>query len=308
MTRPSYFTYKNIVALLIVLAMGCCVIWWLSGQDSSESARLPKDSSDKLQVVVSSYVPYTLAQSIGGEQVQLSMLVPPGAEPHHFEPTPGSIISVEQADVFLYTSLQAEPWVGSILSGLSDVNAVEIAAVEPTEDPHVWMTPYGALSMAQVISQALVKADPAHKSYYRKNLRQFEKQIEALHQDFASGLAHCKHKTIIHIGHLAFGPLAQTYGLELEALAGVTHQGEHSVRRLTQLVRRIRSKKAAAIFSEEMLPPDLARTVALETNVRVLPLYTVEEVGKEDFDQGVGYETYMRRNLKNLQEGLQCPA
>ena len=107
---------------------------------------------------------------------------------------------------------------------------------------------------------------------------------------------------------MAFGPLAQTYGLELEALAGVTHQGEHSVRRLTQLVRRIRSKKAAAIFSEEMLPPDLARTVALETNVRVLPLYTVEEVGKEDFDQGVGYETYMRRNLKNLQEGLQCPA
>ena len=55
-----------------------------------------------------------------------------------------------------------------------------------------------------------------------------------------------------------------------------------------------------------MLLQDLAATVARETNVRVLPLYTVEEVSKKDFDAGITYGEYMRRNLHNLREGLKC--
>ena len=76
--------------------------------------------------------------------------------------------------------------------------------------------------------------------------------------------------------------------------------------RLAELVRYIRKHGVPAVFTEEMLSQDLADTVARETNVRVLPLYTVEEVSKKDFDAGITYGEYMRRNLHNLREGLKC--
>ena len=74
------------------------------------------------------------------------------------------------------------------------------------------------------------------------------------------------------------------------------------------MVRFVRNHQLHAVFTEEMVSPELARTVAEETKVQILPLYTIEDVSKDDFAQGVTYETYMRRNLKNLQEGLQCQA
>ena len=188
------------------------------------------------------------------------------------------------------------------------MRAVETAPVEPDEDPHVWMTPYGALAMARVISQEFVAADPAHKKFYQARLKSFEQEMKRLHEDFRTGLAHCQYTDIIHIGHLAFEPLAQAYGLQLVALSGANQQTEHSVQRLAELVRQVRRKKAAAIFSEEMLPPDLARTIAHETRVHVLALYAIEDVSKQDFARAVTYGEYMRRNLANLQEGLQCQA
>jgi len=295
---------KKLATFLILLMIALGTVWYFR-----ETVSVTSNSNTlngKLRVMASDYVVYTLTKEIGAEEIELSMLVPPGTEPHHFEPTPGTIIAVNEADLFLYTSEEAEPWVKDILSGLSKVNGVSVAAVEAEEDTHVWMTPYGALSMAKEIAAALSKKDPAHKAIYRKNLKQFETQIARLHDEFDKGLSDCKYRDIVHIGHLAFKPLAHTYGLELQALSGTSKQGEHSVYKITGLVRFIRRQKLGAVFTEELVPPELARTIATETGVRVLTLYTVEEVSKADFDSGVTYIEYMHRNLHNLQEGLQC--
>lgn len=297
---------KGIVAALIVLAVVLFGVWWFSAGDGAPRAAVR--TGGKLRVTASGYAAYALAREIGGGKIDLSMLVPPGTEPHSFEPTPGSIIAVDGADLFVYVSARVEPWTKDILKGLGSVRALEAGPSEEGEDPHVWMTPYGALSMAENIEEALAQADPANAPYYRDNLEKFETDMAALHQAFAAGLANCQSRDVVHVGHLAFGRLAGTYGLNLMALTGTAHQGEHSVRKLTELVRFIRQNKVPAVFTEEMLSRDLADTVAAETDVKVLPLYTVEEVSKQDFDRGVTYGQYMRQNLKNLQEGLICTA
>ena len=162
--------------------------------------------------------------------------------------------------------------------------------------------------MAKQIAAALQKTDPTHKAYYQQNVKQFGQRMGKLHADFVKGLAHCQYREIVHIGHLAFGILADTYGLRLQTLAGTSHQGEHSVYKLTGMVRFVRKQKIAAIFTEEMISPELAQTIARESHVQILPLYTIEEVSKADFEQGIGYEEFMRRNLDNLQKGLKCQA
>ena len=298
--------YKRLLAGAIVLALVIFGVWWLGGDKTVSVPPAPVPVKERLNVTVSGYVAYSLAKQIGGDRVTLHMLVPPGTEPHSFEPTPGSIIAVNEADLFVYVSPRVEPWTADILKGLSGVNALEAGPSLPEQDPHVWMTPYGALEMAKRISKALIKADPEGKAYYKQNLRFFEEEIKELHASFMNGFADCQSRDVVHVGHLAFGNLARTYGLNLQSLTGTSHQSEHSVHRLAELVRYIRKHGVPAVFTEEMLSQDLADTVARETNVRVLPLYTVEEVSKKDFDAGITYGEYMRRNLHNLREGLKC--
>lgn len=297
---------KKAVALFILLALAAFGAWWL--RTAPESAPRGPRTGGKLRVVTSGYVPYSLAKQIGGEDIEVQMLVPPGTEPHHFEPTPGAIIAVKEADLFVYTSPAIEPWTQDILAGLDGGRALAAGPVEEDQDPHVWMTPYGALAMARRLANTLADLDTQHAAKYRQNLKTFEKEIAALHRAFQDGLADCKSRAVVHVGHLAFGELAHTYELDLRSLSGTSHQGEHSVKRLAELVRFIRKGQVRAVFTEELVSPELARTVAGETGVRVLPLYTVEEVSKRDFEQGKTYLDYMRQNLKNLQEGLQCKA
>ncbi len=295
---------KKIIAALILLVLVVFGFWWLGGNE--KVAEKKGGPSAKLNVVVSGYVPYALAKQIGGENINLSILVPPGTEPHHFEPTPGSIIAVNGADLFVYVSPRMEPWAADILKGLETTHTLAAGLTDADDDPHVWITPYGALSMAKRIAEALKDADPAHKKEYQKNLDQFEQEIAQLHEDYKTGLANCRVREVVHVGHLAFGRLAQMYGLNFLALSGTSHQGEHSVHKLTELVRHIRKHGLPAVFTEEMISPDSARTVAAEATVKVLPLYTVAGVSKQDFEAGKTYIDFMRQNLKSLQEGLQC--
>lgn len=297
---------KGIVAFLLLAGLVFFGVWWFGTEDKKTSA--PEEKPSRLKVVASGYVPYDLARNIGGEKIELSQLIPAGTEPHHFEPTPGDIIKVSQSDLFVYVSPELEPWTQDILKGLFNVTSVETGPLFEGEDPHVWMTPYGALAMAKILAQSLADKDPQNKAYYHQNLKNFEKEVSALHTAFKQGLANCKNREMIHIGHLAFGALAQDYGLNLHALTGTSHQSEHSVRKLAGLVKLIKKHQVGAVFTEEMLAPDLANTVSLETGVQILPLYTIHAVSKEDFAKSKTYLDFMRQNLANLQKGLQCQA
>lgn len=297
---------KGIYAFLLIVLLIVFGIWWFAVGEKTQVVVAP--SHQKLKVVASGYVPYDLARQIGGDRIELSQLIAAGTEPHHFEPTPGDIIKVNHSDLFIYVSKELEPWTQDILKGMPSVSFVESGPLFEGEDPHVWMTPYGALSMSESILEALIRKDPKNKSYYKKNFKNFEEQIQSLHAAFKQGLSSCQSREMIHIGHLAFAALAKDYGLNLHALTGTSHQSEHSVRKLAGLIKLIKKNQVGAVFTEEMLSSDLANTVSLETGVQILPLYTVHAVSKEDFSQQKTYLEFMNQNLTNLQTGLRCQA
>lgn len=271
----------------------------------------PKIQTDgRLSVVVSGYVPYTLAKQIGGDKISLSMLLPANAEPHSFEPAPGDMVAVRRADVFAYVSPRIEPWAKDVLSAAGpDTLAVEAAsAVTPSDDPHIWMDFQNAGKIASALADAFARKDPENASYYRENLAAFEQELSALDAQFRRALNNCQSREVVHVGHLAFKNLTKNYNLSLSALAGSSHDGEHSARKLAELVKFIRQKNVKTIFTEETLSPRLSAAVAEETGAQILPLYTVEHVSKDDFAQGVTYGELMRRNLESLQRGLACQA
>ena len=293
---------KTLFLLVILLAAGA-VFLSLTRKQKSQDA-----SNGQVKVIASGYVPYTVAKQIAGDVADVSMLLPANAEPHSFEPTPGAIVSVHNADVFVYVSPRLEPWVTDILPSL-DKNALAVdaaASAKPSKDPHIWMDFDNMIPFAQAIAQALTQKDPAHQEQYAANLKAFNSQLEELDRQFARGLENCKYRRIMHVGHLAFGNLASRYGLELTALAGTSHDGEHSVKRLAQVVDLIKKSGTPYVFTEPALSQNLAGVVAQETGAKLLPLYTVEHVSVQDAQDNVSYAELMRRNLTSLQRGLEC--
>ena len=272
--------------------------------------RVPSPGKAGMRVVTSGYVPYTLVKQIAGDSVDVQMLLPPGAEPHSFEPTPGVLVALNQADAFVYVSNELEPWAADLARAAGEKTRVLVLAdlFEKTDDPHVWMDFSNMKLMARETANLLGDLNPPKRSMYEQNARAFEMQLDELMQTFRRTLSACRYREVVHIGHLAFENLLRPQGIKLTALSGTSHEGEHSVKKLVQLARKIKAKNLPAIFTEESVSPRLAQTVAAETGVQILPLYSVEHISKKDFDAEVTYLELMKRNLESLERGLECPA
>ena len=111
------------IKLLIIAAVG------VAGLIALLARRQAPAPDTRLKVVTSGYVAFAVAREIGEDKINLSMLLPANAEPHSFEPTPGTIIAVHSAGVFIYVSPQLEPWVKDILPSVRPGAAV-VAAIK----------------------------------------------------------------------------------------------------------------------------------------------------------------------------------
>ena len=294
---------KHFFSLLFLVVAGA--IWWSS---ISSSVRNPYADDKNPVVVTSGYVPYTLTKQLAGPYVNVSMLLPPNAEPHAFEPAPGVLVRVKQAQAFIYLSDELEPWAADVARvAPANVPVVVLAtAVPPSQDPHVWMKLENAKLLAEKIVQTLQQIDPVHRVQYQENLAAFNKEIDQLAQDYSTTLATCAQREVVHIGHLAFENLTAPYGLTLTALAGTSHEGEQSAQKLAALIDQIKRNHIHTIFTEGTISPRLAQTVARETGAQLLELYPIEHISKQDFNNNVTYADLMRRNLASLKRGLSC--
>jgi len=72
-------------------------------------------SAERLTVVTTLFPLYEFAREVGGEAVDVSLLIPAGAEPHTWEPKPSDIAKIHDADVFIYMGEEMEPWAASML-------------------------------------------------------------------------------------------------------------------------------------------------------------------------------------------------
>ncbi|HDS11736.1 MAG TPA: hypothetical protein ENN77_02410 [Candidatus Wirthbacteria bacterium] len=113
----------NYAILIMFILLSSLVWYWNTGQTVA-----PDQSSDQVRIVTSLFPLYDLAKQIGGSQVDVQLLLPPGVDAHSYEPSPADIMRIDQADLFIYTGEAMEPWVGKILSSLSNQELVIMGA------------------------------------------------------------------------------------------------------------------------------------------------------------------------------------
>ena len=316
--------YRIISTILVLLC--CTTLLFVAGCKKAEVK-----PATGLQVVTTLFPLYDFARTIAGDKAQVTMLLPPGVEPHTFEPKPEDMIRISRAGLFVYTSKQMEPWAEKIITGIDNkalrvVNAGEHASyragVREEEhehghkeekghdrkgmDPHIWLDFSNAALMVDAILDGFIAADPGNGAVYRKNAEAVKTQLVALDERYRSKLSGCATRKLLHGGHYTFGYLAARYNLDYHALSGVSSDSEPSAERMIALVREIKSSRTKYLFAEELLSPRLTETLAKEAGAGVLILHGAHNLTRDDLSRNVTFFDLMERNLEQLQKGLQC--
>ena len=301
----------------------------------------PQENQGKLQVVTTVYPVYDVVKKVAGDQADVTLLVPPGAEPHDWEPTASDLKKIGQAKVFFYNGAGLEPTDQILKKEITrDAMVVELSqgldllklqddddhdhdhdhdADHHDEDhhaeghhhhhhggvdPHVWLDPQNVMKEAAVVADALAKADPAHADAYRANAKKYQDELAALDKDMDAALSSLANKNLV-VSHEAFGYLAARYGLTQIGIMGVDADAEPTPDRMAQLVEFIREHDVRTIYSEELVNPRLAEAIAAETGAVVRVLNPIEGLTAAQEKAGYDYIKLQRENLTTLTAGQQ---
>jgi zinc transport system substrate-binding protein len=263
------------------------------------------DSGSAEQNVVASFYPLAYAaMKVGGDDVRVTNLTPPGVEPHDIELTARDVARIREADVVLYLDAGFQAAVedavadakGDAVDLLEGIRLREPPDEETRADPHVWLDPVLYTRIVRRIARTLGQPDRASGLIER---------LERLDAEHRRGLANCERHELV-TSHAAFGYLASRYGLEQVPIAGVSPEAEPTPRELEDAVRRVRDTGATTVFFETLVSKRVADTVARETGAETAVLDPLEGLTDEAISRGDDYFTVMRRNLAALRKALGC--
>ena len=269
-----------------------------------------KSSNDGRFHVVASFYPLAeAARHVGGGAVDVTDLTPAGAEPHDLEPTTREIDDIQTADLVLVMGHDFQPAIETAAKRKGDglvitvLDALRLPGV--STDPHVWLDPEQMKHIVSSIREALQLQDPKAEATFLANEKRYLSDLDRLDADYRAGLADCRSHVIV-TSHEAFGWLAKRYGLEQHAIAGVSPDREPDPRHLAELVNLVKSDHVTTIFTEQLVSPKIANTLAREAGAKTAVLDPIESISKSKAARGDDYISIMRDNLNALRAGLGC--
>lgn len=306
-------------ALLLLLSFSGCV---------------PQTEDDgRISVVALSFPPYDFARAVGGDCINVTMLLDPGTESHSFDPTPRDIRTIRDCDLFLYGGGVSDAWMTDVLASMGDSDAKILAmtelvplleesgtgAEEPAEhdhdhdhehgeyDEHVWTSLSNAAAITAAIRTALCELDPENAGTYSENADAYIGEIKALAAEMSDFIARdAARKTLVFADRFPFLYFVREFGLDyLSAFPGCAEQTEPGAQTIAALTKKVTEEKIPAVFYTEFSSQQLADSVCEATGAEKLLFHSCHNVSKSDFDDGVTYVSLMRQNFENLRKALQ---
>ena len=241
-----------------------------------------------LDVVATESFLADIAQNVAGERFTVRPLIPPGADPHAFEPTPKDVAAVAGADLVVINGGGLEgPLLDTLKSAGGSAIIVDASAglttrtPQPGEpplaagqtDPHFWLDPMLVETYVTNIRDAFVEADPAGAAAYEANAAVYTQKLRQLHAWIKAQVAQIPpgdRKLVMN--HASHGYFADRYGLQVigTVIPSVGTSESPTAQQLGDLTAAIRKSGAKAIFVEVDENPQLARQIAAETGVQVV--------------------------------------
>ncbi len=290
-------------------------------------------AEDGVRVEAAFYPLQWAAERVGGDRVDVASLTPPGAEAHDLELTPQDVAALSEADLVVYLE-GFQPAVDDAVAEAGDAawdagqaadlsltleehsheGETEEEHAEHAEDeeghgdgeavdPHFWLDPTRLADVGDALAERLAEVDPDGAATYEENAAALRTDLEALDAEMEQGLADCAVTTLV-TGHDAFGYLADRYGFDVVGISGLSPSVEPDPSQLAEISTLVRERGVTTVYTETLVDPAVAETVAREAGVQTAVLDPIE--GLTDESAGDDYLDVMRADLATLQEGQGC--
>lgn len=171
-------------------------------------------------------------------------------------------------------------------------------------DPHIWMSPKLSQDLADSIKESLIAKDSANAETYEANHEALIKELQQLDQSFSELHEQVSNDTFF-VSHAAFTYLAEPYGFQQVAVAGLNSQDEPSQKELTEIVELAREKNIEYIVFEQNVSSNLTEVVQKEVGAEAVEMHNLGVLTQENIDNNETYFSLMQRNLEVLETILQ---
>jgi len=293
------------------------------GTPSTTAAGDPRPARDKPLVVATTPMVGDLVREIGGDRIDLVVLIAPGTDPHLWTPTRTEVMKVLEADAVFMNGLMLEGRAGDAFARveLSGRPVVRVAEKLPKSDlltdqqnsshfdPHVWMDPVLWAKTAPAVRDALATIDPDGKESYDRNLTAFETAAAALDRDcsLAINTIPVAQRTLV-TAHDAFGYFGRRYGLAVRGIQGLSTESEPSLGDIEELVGKISEERIPAIFIETTVSDRTVRAVvdgcaAKGHELKIGEALYSDSLGRAGSAEGT-WAGMMRHNAKSIANAL----
>lgn len=322
--KVTFFCAAAITAALLLSGCGT------QGATSQEGDQ----ESDKLTVVATVFPAYDFARAVGGEAAEVSLLLPPGAESHSYEPTPADILAVQQCDLFIYLGGESDTWVETILESVEPqgktlrmidcVDLLEEETVEGMEDhedehdhddlglgevvgydEHVWTAPRNAAQITRAIGAEMEALDPDNAALYAANTEDYAAQIDGLDQEFTDFFAGVSDRTMVFGDRFPLRYFADEFDIEYyAAFPGCSTQTEPSAATIAFLTDKVRQEGLSTVWYIEFSNHLVADSVAEAAGAETAMFHSCHNVSADDLEAGATYVSLMEGNLESLRQHM----
>ncbi len=278
MTQKAIFLLSLFMALTLTACRGAA-----PGAEKADK---------RLAVVATTSIIGDVAANVGGDAIDLTVLIPAGSDPHSFEPSPRQIAALADADIIFVNGFDLEQTLQpSLASAATPERIVAVSdGVEPLlfagdgddadesgqrYDPHTWMDPNNVIIWTQNMERALTQADPAHSQLYHQRGQAYREQLQELDEWIASRITPLLPLKVV-TDHKIFGYFARRYGIEQVGaiIPSYSSMSQPSAQEIAQLEDVIKEMGVKAILLGDTVNPNLAKQVAADTGVRLVHIYT----------------------------------
>ena len=263
--------------------------------------------AEKIKVIASITPLADLSRQVGGDKVEVKLLLPPGASPHTYEPTPKALKDVSDARVFIKIGLGLEFWAEKIIRSSGHKNLIIVVSSSDLPlityhekghshgslgaDPHIWLDPVIAKGIVTKIETAFAEADPQNAEYYRQNASIYREKLSRLDKEITNKVKTLRVKEYVTF-HPAWNYFSRRYGLTVAGVIEESPGKEPGPRHIEKIIREIKRIGSKVVFVEPQFNPKIAEVIAKECGARVVYL---DPIGGQK-----GRETYMDMMRYNI--------
>lgn len=281
----------RIVALMLALAFvaGC-----------SSDGRAPRAEMQKINVVTTFSTLNSFVEGVGGDRVQVQNLVPVGASPETYQPSPNDIATLSGAQLVVENGAGIEAWLQHTIesAGNPNVKVLVLSDGLPKIDhnPHLWMDPQLARQYVAKILDALVRLDPAHRAQYETNAKSYNRQLVELQAWIAKQIATIppRQRAMI-VFHNAWEYYDRRFGVQTIGVIELSPGQDPNPAYIGELVDLARQHHVRAVFSEPEYSPKLAQTLAKSAGISVVSNLYDDSIGSDprvhDYTSMLRYDT-----------------